>query len=129
MKLRALFLLLLVVPCFSASGTRERAVEEAKRAFPGCVVPLTESTDPHIAGCYRKWKQKAEEVQADSLADDVLRLRAELHNELINLNHQAADPHRILRSDTRAAIRKNMTWLRSRVSPWIDRLAQIQRGR
>lgn len=130
------FLLLLglgvvaVAGAAEAGATKAAALERLKREFPVCLSgPLSDTTDPHIAECYKKWRAAADGVKAATLAEDVVRLRRTLHNEMREASIQQGDSYRVLRSDTKAAIRKNMTWLRTKVSPWVDRLASVQKGR
>lgn len=125
----AWLLLAVVAVAAPAKGNREAQLERVKAAFPRCVAVLNDRTDPMIAECYRGWKERAEALTVENLSAEVVAMRRTLHNEMRDLTIQEADPHRLLRSDTRAAIRKNLGWLRLKVSPWINQLAAVQQGR
>ena len=79
--------------------------------------------------CIERWKSAADRVTVESMGAEVVRMLQTMQHEMDAASYQRSDSHRILRSDTKAAIRKNMVWLRTKVSPWVDRLTALQRSK
>lgn len=130
MTKRLLLTWLLLAAAAGGAESKAEALARLKREFPAHLAgPITEQTDAHIATCYRHWRRLADGLKVETLAENIVQLRAMLHDELMLLEVQRGDAYRVLKSDTKAALRKNQTWLRTKVSPWVDRVAAVQRGR
>jgi hypothetical protein len=66
-------------------------------------------------------------MSTENLADQINRLRVEIDRDLrlTPLDMQRENT----KSSTRHAMQQNMTWLRQKVTPYLHRLEQFQRGR
>ena len=109
---------------------REAQLEAIKAAFPQPATgKVTERSDAVTQRYFRKYQRQADSFDLDGLAEQVLGMREDVHNDLIELNIMISNRERTFDAETRAAARRNIAWLQQRVGPWLTKVTQFQRGR
>jgi hypothetical protein len=124
--LRVIFAFIFACPAVAATP-REQQLEQLKKQFPSHVAgPVTDTSEAHVQVCYRKYHNLVSALQVDSLAEQITELRREVD---FDLTRAEFDLERAALQSEKVGIRQNMSWLREKVTPYINRLMQFQRGR
>lgn len=127
--MKLLGFLLLLVPALANPQMAAR-LEAMKKDFPTHVVwPVTDRSDPAIVQCYRRHLRMMQQLSAHNLAADLQRWKDEVAQEIREIEWRLQDPRTRVKSSTRFAEEKNLSWLKQKVTPYLRRLEQMQRGR
>lgn len=126
----------LVAPWFAATN-RAAELEALKNAFPPHVAgEVNDKSDPLVIECFTKYRKAVEALTPDTLTSGVSKLRKDLETETKayekkNSDNGKAEPaqkNKVMTPSMRHAIEKNLTWLKSRLRPYVARLESFQRG-
>lgn len=105
-------------------------LERLKAHFPPHVAgPVTATSDPAVQRIFLKYRQQVDALTLDTLADAILAIRREAERDLIAVEREADSKRVKLTSAQRHANRQNAIWLKQKLLPYLNRLAQFQRGR
>jgi hypothetical protein len=124
--LAAILLVLAATVGSSAPGELERL----KAQFPPHVAgPVTANSDPAVQRVFLKYRQQVNALTLETLANGILAIRREAERDLIAVEREAGSKQVKLTSAQRHASRQNAIWLKQKLLPYLNRLAQFQRGR
>lgn len=128
---RILVLALALVSIAAApSGSNSGGLELLKFQFPSHVSgPVTSKSDPIVQAVFLKYERRVQAITSDSLADDVLWLTAQISRDIAFAQRAPENPSNQLTSSQKHAYRQNASWLKQKLLPYVQRLAQFQRGR
>lgn len=122
----AILLVLAMVGGSSTAGGLERL----KTHFPPHLAgPVTAKSDPAVQRIFLKYRRQVDALTPDTLAEGLLVLRREAERDLIAIERDAGSKQVKLTSAQKHAHRQNAIWLKQRLLPYLNRLAQFQRGR
>ena len=125
------------MPCFAATE-RTAELEALKNAFPPHATgEVNDKSDPLVIECFTKYRKAVEALTIDTLTSGVSKLRKDLEFEIKvyerrnsdNGKAEAAAKNKVMTPSMRHAIAQNLTWMKSRLRPYIARLESFQRGR
>ena len=128
MKTITLIFALLSIPLLAADATpRERQLQQLKAQFPSHVAgPVTDKSEAHVQACYRKYRDSVMGLRLEDLAERVTELRREIDYDI---SFADLEIERSKLESEKHGIRQNVSWLREKLTPYVNRLAQFQRGR
>lgn len=101
-----------------------------KALFPPHVAgPVSSTSDPAVQRLFFKYQSRVERLTTETLATDLLALRREAERDLVSTEKPPARKSAKPTSSQRHAQWQNAVWLRQKLIPYLQRLAQFQRGR
>lgn len=127
----------LLVSTVAFAANRAQTLETLKRNFPSHISgPVTPKSDPLIQECFNAYRKRVSSMTMESLADDINDLRRSMEimiarYEYLSDRSNSKDPEWKLAMQTpsmRAAIAANLSWLKSKMRPYVARLESFQRG-
>jgi hypothetical protein len=125
-RIAAILLALAALGAKPSTATLERL----KAQFPPHVAgPVTPSSDPAVQRLFLKYRQRVHALTVDTLANELLALRRDAERDLARAEKAPTHKDSKLNGSQRHATRQNATWLRQKLIPYLNRLAQLQRGR
>ncbi len=129
--MKLMSLLLLIFTAVIAKGQdRESSLDALTKQFPAHIAgKINERTDPHIRTCYEKYFRMNEAITEETAAEQIVKMRAAVESDVRSFTWKLEDPKSVLDSPSRQALRQNISWLKQKVVPYLNRLAQQQRGR
>lgn len=127
MKTLAIFLALFCY-AFAAQPSVEKQLDAMKAQFPKHVAgKVTPRSEPLVQQMYEKYKKRVEKITIDSLSKDVIWLTDHVRDD-IRSSAWGRNEGRLTQSQ-RHAHEQNESWLKQKMLPYVQKLAQIQRGR
>jgi hypothetical protein len=128
MKLFCLWLGLVAAALGAAPAGKEARVEQLKKEFPRPIAPgAVEKMHPVARECFERFAKLAEELEAEQLSKQSVRLAAAMDRELLLADIAARNGENPFGSAGRTAARFNSRWLREKVAPWVRRVASEAR--
>ena len=110
-----------------AATPREQQLDQLKAQFPSHIAgPVTEKTEAHVQTCFRKYHNLVMALRLDDLAEQLTELRREIDNDI---SFADLEIERAKLESEKHGIRQNVSWLREKLTPYVNRLVQFQRGR
>lgn len=120
----------LVVARPEVNAAEKMTLEALKREFPGHTVgPVTDKSDPAIVQCFSKYKSRVEALGEPNLPQKIQRFKDEIAQETREIEFRLQNPKLLMRSSTRFAEQKNLSWLRMKLTPYAKKIEAFQRGR
>lgn len=105
-------------------------LEFLKSQFPAHVSGnVTSKSDPLIQRIYSKYEQRVKALTMETLAPEVLDMRRSAENDIFWAEREPKDSDSKMTSSQKHACRQNVSWLKQKFIPYLQRLAQLQRGR
>ncbi|MBI5768885.1 MAG: hypothetical protein HZA93_13895 [Verrucomicrobia bacterium] len=128
--MRALLLFLIFAGSLVAAPTRAEQLEILKKQFPPHVSgKVTGSSDAVSQRYFAKYQSAVDALRLETLATQLLTLRESAHTDIIELERMQTNANKTFSQNTRTAARRNVSWIKERVMPYLARLEQFQRGR
>lgn len=125
--MRFLLVFLVLVPLMAAD--RSAALAALKKQFPAHIAgPVTEKTHPEVQVMWEIYRNIIDRMTLESMPKDLVRLSHKIDYDTSRADDRAADSRNPFGSAGRNAARQNAQWLRQKVTPYLRRLVQFQKG-
>ncbi len=131
------FFFLFVIAAAAIAAPRDEQLARVKAQFPSHVVVIGELADPLVQECYSHFRERVEKMTGDNLAAELRTFRAEIDRQISDYETQLElatgnDPRarsNLTTAAKKAAVRHNLSWLKTKLRPYAVRLEGVLKGR